>query len=107
MMSKTALGFASILLTAAANGTAIGDEISPKACTVVADTIDGAVVKTRALLQQAEELHLSGLTNRLSKEDQAAYQAAYEARLELLKAGRQFQAAYEDMAYRMRVCSRR
>ena len=106
-MSKPALAAASILLIAAASGTATGQEITPKACTVAADTIDGAVHKTRTLLQQAEELHLSGLTNRLSKEDQAAYQAAYDARLELLKAGRQFQAAYEDMAYRMRVCSRR
>ncbi|MBO1021653.1 hypothetical protein IPV08_16965 [Methylobacterium sp. SD274] len=107
-MAKTTIALATVLLIGNGVVTAAEDETNPRFCYVVADTLDKATVRTKVLLKQVEDLHLSGLAGQLrDKDDQAAYDAALKARVSMMEAARHFQAAYEDLAYRMKLCARR
>lgn len=108
MKARMVIALAAGMFAEAGHALAAEEVTNPRFCYVVADTLDKATARSKILLKQVEDLHLSGLTNQLhDKSDQAAFDAALKARSSMLEAGRQFQAAYEDLAYRMKVCSRR
>lgn len=83
------------------------EPMNANGCTYVAATLDAGTARIRALTNQAEKLKVDGLIGRLSPEDTKALDAARKAREDLLEASRRMQAAYEDLSYRMRVCSRK
>lgn len=76
-------------------------------CAFVAASLDADVKRIRLLSNAIERAKLDGLTGRLSDLDAKALDAAQLTRTALLDAVAKAQAAYEDLAYRMRVCSRK
>lgn len=102
LASATALAFALWPVSGSAD-----EPMNANGCAYVAATLDAGTARIRALTNQAEKLKVDGLIGRLSAEDAKALDAALKAREDLIEASRRMQAAYEDLTYRMRVCSRK